>query len=92
MAVACTNTGKYDEAITWAEKGLIQNRFFPPTLRQLAFALVKTGQRERAAEIGQELLKIEPGVSISQLRTRVPFVDSYWQEFSEALRSAGLPE
>jgi hypothetical protein len=74
------------------EKTLIQNRSFAPALRQLAFALVKTEQRERAAQIVQELLQIEPGVSISQLRTRVPFGHSYWEEFSEALRSAGLPE
>ena len=96
MAVACTNSGKYGEAVTWAEKALIQNRCFAPALRQLAFALVKTGQRERAAQIVQELLQIEPDLSISQLQTRVPFSkdssNSYWKQFSEALRSAGLPE
>jgi TolB-like protein/tetratricopeptide (TPR) repeat protein len=94
MTVACTSSGKYDEAITWAEKALTQKRGFAPALRQLAFALVKIGQRERAAEIVQEMLKIEPGVSISQLRTRVPFAGHrpVWEEFSEALRSAGLPE
>jgi TolB-like protein len=96
MAVACTSDGKYDEAVTWAEKALIQNRRFAPALRQLAFALVMTEQRERAAEI--MLLLIEPGCSISRLRVRVPFgadspkPNSYWETFSKALRSAGLPE
>jgi TolB-like protein len=96
MAIACTWDGRYGEAVTWAEKALIQNRRFAPALRQLAFALVMTGQRERAAEIVQELLQIEPGLSILRLRLRVPFsVDSfnpYWRAFSDALRSAGLPE
>jgi len=60
MAVAWTTSGQYGEAVTWAEKALIQNRCFAPALRQLAFALVKTGQRERATQIVQELLQIEP--------------------------------
>ena len=96
MAIACTCDCKYGEAVTWAEKALMQNRRFAPALRQLAFALVMTGERERAAEIVQELLLIEPDFSLSRLRLRVPFgVDlpnSYWATFSGALRSAGLPE
>jgi len=96
MAIACTFDEKYGDAVTWAERALIQNRRFAPALRQLAFALVMTGQVERAAEVVHELLRIEPGLSISRLRLRVPFaVDSsnpYWQKFSTALRSAGLPD
>ena len=96
MAIACTCDFKYSEAVTWAEKALMQNRRFAPALRQLAFALVMIGQRERAAEIVHELLLIEPDFSLSRLRLRVPFgVDSpnsYWATFSDALRSAGLPE
>jgi TolB-like protein len=96
MAIACTCDRKYGEAVTWAERALMQNRRFAPALRQFAFALVMTGQRERAAEIVQELLLIEPDFSLSRLRMRVPFgVDSpnsYWATFSDALRSAGLPE
>jgi TolB-like protein len=93
MATACGYDGNYCEAVTWAEKALIHNRRFAPALRQLAFALVMTGQRERAAEIVQRLLQIEPGFSISRLRLRMPFgSNSYWERFSEALRSAGLPE
>jgi TolB-like protein len=96
MAMACTYDGKYGEAVTWAEKALVQNRRFAPALRHLAFALVMTGQRERAAEIVQELLLIEPGFSLSRLKARVPFgidsPNSYWDAFSKSLRSAGLPE
>jgi TolB-like protein len=96
MAIACTFDEKYSEAVVWGEKALIQNRRFAPALRQLAFALVMTGQLERAKEIVQELLRIEPDLSISRLRLRVPFgVDSsnqYWQSFSHALFLAGLPE
>jgi TolB-like protein len=93
MATACTYDGNYGEAVTWAEKALIHNRRFAPALRQLAFALVMTGQRERAAEIVQGLLQVEPGFSIARLRLRMPFgSNSYWKRFSEALRSVGLPE
>jgi tetratricopeptide (TPR) repeat protein len=95
LATVCTFEGRYAEAVVWSEKALIQKRF-APGLRQLAFALVMTGQKERAHEVVQEVLKIEPGLSISRLRLRVPFgrdpTNPYWQKFSEALRSAGLPE
>jgi TolB-like protein len=96
MAIACTCAAKYSEAVTWAEKALVQNRRFAPALRQLAFALVMSGHRERAAAVVEELLQIEPGFSISLLKSRVPFgldaPNSYWDKFSKALRAAGLPE
>jgi TolB-like protein/tetratricopeptide (TPR) repeat protein len=96
MAIARTCAGKYGEAVTWAEKALVQNRRFAPALRQLAFALIMIGQRERATSIVQELLLVEPGFSLSLFKSRVPFgvesPNSYWDKFSRALRAAGLPE
>ena len=93
MAIACIVDRRFDEAITWAEKALVQNRRFAVALRALAVALAKVGQRERAAKIVEELLKIEPQLTISGLRARVPFVvESMWKTYSDALRLAGLPE
>ena len=51
------------------------------------------GRRERATEVGQLILKIEPGVTLAQLRARVPdnadleYVNVYW----DALGAAGIP-
>jgi len=93
MAIACIVDQRFDEAITWAEKALVQNSRFAVALRALAVALAKVGHRERAAKIVEDLLKIEPQLTISGLRARVPFVvESMWKTYSDALRLAGLPE
>jgi hypothetical protein len=52
------------------------------------------GRRERAAEVAQLILKIEPGVILAQLRAQVPdnadlqYLNVYW----DALGAAGIPE
>jgi TolB-like protein/tetratricopeptide (TPR) repeat protein len=93
MAIACIVDRKFDEAVVWAEQALVQNRRFAVALRVLAVALASAGRRERAANIVEELLRIEPQLTISGLRGRVTFViESVWQTYSDALRIAGLPE
>jgi tetratricopeptide (TPR) repeat protein len=93
MAIACIVGRKFDEAVVWAEQALVQNRRFAVALRVLAVALASAGRRERAANIVEELLRIEPQLTISGLRGRITFViESVWQTYSDALRIAGLPE
>ena len=93
MALAAIIDGNYPEAVTWAEKALVQNRRFAVALRALAVALVKIGQRERAAQVVQELLRIEPDLTISGFLTRIPVpLESMARTYAEALRAAGLPE
>ena len=93
MAIAAIIDENYPEAITWAEKALVQNRRFAVALRALAVALVQIGQRDRAAQIVQELLTIEPKLTISGFLTRIPVpLQSMARTYAEALRAAGLPE
>jgi len=93
MAIAAVIDGNYSEAITWAEKALVQNRRFAVALRVLAVALVNVGQRDRAARVVQELLKVEPELTIAGFFARIPVpVESMARIYTEALRAAGLPE
>jgi len=93
MAIAAITDGNYPEAVSWAEKALVQNRRFAVALRALAVALVKTGQHDRAAQVVRELLKIEPELTISGFLTRIAVpVESMARAYTEALRAAGLPE
>ena len=63
------------------------------SLRVLAVALVKIGQHDRAAQVAQELLKIEPEFSISGFLKRIPFpLEAMARTYAEALRTAGVPE
>jgi TolB-like protein/Tfp pilus assembly protein PilF len=93
MAIAAVIDRNYPEAISWAEKALVQNRRFAVALRVLTVALVNTGQRDRAAQVAQELLKVEPEFSISGFLARVPFpLPSLAKTYAEALKVAGVPE
>jgi TolB-like protein/class 3 adenylate cyclase/tetratricopeptide (TPR) repeat protein len=93
MALTLLVAGKFQEALTWAEKALVQNRRSATALRVMAVALVNLGQQDKAEMIVGEILKIDPQLTISSLRGRVPLItDAVWKMYSEALRRAGLPE
>src|SRR5262249_49206927 len=67
--------GPYAGAAGWAGAALLQNPRFTVALRCLAAALARLGQRERAAAVVQELLKVEPRLTLTELRARVWFLD-----------------
>lgn len=93
MAIAAVIDGDYAGAVGWAEKALAQNRRFAVALRVLAVALVKTGQPERARRVVQELVAIEPELTISGFFARIPVpVEAMARTYAEALKAAGLPE
>ena len=83
----------YVDAVRWAERALAQNRRFAVALRVLAVALVKLGQQYRAKKAVQELLEIEPELTISDFFERIPVpLESMAKTYADALRAAGLPE
>lgn len=79
------------EALSWAQKALIQNPRLALALRVRAAILALLGQHDNAAAAMQEALRVEPHVTISQLRSRTVFLDKdLWSRYSEGLRLAGL--
>ena len=93
MAIAAMADENYPDAIGWAEKALTQNRRFAVALRVLTVALVKLGQHGRAAQVAQDLLEVEPDLTISGFLKRIPFpLESMARTYAEALRAAGVPE
>lgn len=93
LAIAAVIDEDYGSAIGWAEKALAQNRRFAVALRVLAVALVKIGQAERARRVVQELVAIEPELTISGFFARIPVpLEAMARAYAEALKAAGLPE
>ena len=93
LSISALIDENYPEAIAWAEKALVQNRRFAVALRVLTVALVNVGQRDRAAEVARELLKIEPEFTVSGFLARIPFpLESLARTYAEALKAAGVPE
>ncbi len=93
MAIACLADSKFQEAVTWAEKALAENPRFGVALRVLAVALVNDGQLDRAKKMVLEALKLEPHLTLSGLRTRIPLRHAPILDlYRESLTKAGLPE
>jgi len=85
--------GEFDAAVSSAKKALLFNPRYTPGLRFLAAALARLGRREEAAASVQRLLRIEPRLTLSNLRARMMFMDeSVWKKFADGLQLAGLPE
>ena len=92
-ALAYLSEGRFDDAVAKATTALAQNRRSAQALRILAVSLAKVGDREGAAEAIQEVLKIEPQLTASRLRARLPFMpETLWNCMAEGLHIAGLPD
>jgi tetratricopeptide (TPR) repeat protein len=85
--------GQFNQAISAAKKVLNQNPRSAYALRFLAASLAKQGRLNHAAEAVREVLNIEPQLTLTKLRPRLMFIEEkVWQDYSAALRLAGLPE
>ena len=93
MALACISDHDHAGAVIWAQKALAQNRRFSVALRVLAVALVNTGEIDKARKIAAEVMKIEPQLTVSSMRTRLPLTNhAVFENYREALRKAGVPD
>jgi hypothetical protein len=62
-------------------------------LRFLAGSLARLGHMERAANVLQDMLKIEPQLTLAKLRSRLVGIDEgVWSKVADGLRLAGLPD
>jgi tetratricopeptide (TPR) repeat protein len=92
-ALAYFAAGQFEEAVACARRALAQNPRFTRTLRVLASSLAKLGREDDAKHVMQDLLTIEPHLTVSKLRWRLRHMnESVLSPFSEGLRLAGLPE
>ncbi len=93
MAIAAVVDENYAEAVNWAERALAQNRRFAVAFRVVAAARVRLGQEDRTRMAVQELLEIEPELTISGFFAGIPFpLESLAKTYADALKVAGLLE
>jgi tetratricopeptide (TPR) repeat protein len=94
MASALCNLGRHDEAVTWADRALVHQPHDIPTMRVAAAINALAGRLDEARRIMTNLLRMHPGIRLSQLPPRVVGVyqpDAY-SLLLEGLRRAGMPE
>jgi tetratricopeptide (TPR) repeat protein len=92
MGASKLASGRYDEALEWADKSLRANIMHVPTHRLRVLALSLSGRDAEAREAAQALLRICPHFSVDAFGRSYPGRDhAHAQVYFRALRSAGLP-
>ena len=85
-------SGRYNEALEWADKSLRANVMHVSTHRLRVLALSLLGRDAEAREAALTLLRICPNFSVEAYSRSYPGRDhAHAQEYFRALRSAGLP-
>lgn len=85
--------GQNKRALNLAKRSLLANRHHTSTLRIMAVAQWRLGRHEPARATAQELLRLEPSLTISRWRARSPSADyAVGEGIAETLRAAGVPE
>jgi tetratricopeptide (TPR) repeat protein len=87
------HAGQFEQAESDLKRALVQNSRFATALRVLAASLARLGRMDEANLVVQELLKIDPQLTISKFSARSTFLaESVRNRVADALRLAGLPE
>jgi tetratricopeptide (TPR) repeat protein len=93
MAVAYFVDRQYEEAAAFANRALMQNPRFTGSIRILASSLALLRKRDKAAQVIQRQLQLDPQITLKKLRVRLSFMhDGVWDRFAEGLRLAGMSD
>ncbi len=92
LALSAALAGQDTDAISWAEKCLVMNPYFPGGYRSLAVGLARQGNLEAAQRAAQDLHNLLPGLTIADVRERLPLQDNEARaSYLDALHTAGIP-
>lgn len=91
-ATACLAAHEFGRALELAQRSLRANRKHTSTLRTMITAQWQLGLHAEARQTAQELLKLEPSLTISRWRERHPGAPYRFGELaSSSLHQAGIP-
>ncbi|MFQ5954413.1 MAG: tetratricopeptide repeat protein [Kiloniellales bacterium] len=91
--IAAFITGRYDEVVQVAGSMLRENPRLVSAYRQRAASLAHLGRENEARRDIEDLLRLLPGLTVSQVRTQIPIKEPEAMErWLDGLRKAGLPE
>ncbi len=92
-ATALNAAGKYEQGLELATRSLRANKTHSSTLRTIAIAQWQLGREDEARKTVQELLCLEPSLTVSEFLERSPAASyKIGNEWADTLRKAGLPE
>jgi len=92
-STAMLSANDFEGAIRFGKSSLRANRTHGPTLRILAIAQVLAGRVDEARATIQNMLVVEPKLTVSRFLERYPGAAApHAAKYADALRTAGLPE
>ena len=91
-ATAHLTAGHYDRALALARRSLRANRSHTSTLRVMTVAQWQLGRRREARKMAQELMRLEPGLTIDRYLARTPSASyNIGNRIAKVLQQAGVP-
>lgn len=93
MALASFFAGRYDRALAWTDKALVDLPSLLVAVALQAGSHALAGHAQEAAKAMERLRALDPTLTLSNLRDWMPLHrPEDFKRFSDALRLAGLPE
>lgn len=93
VALAHFVAERYQDAIAWAERSLVERPGLPWAYRVLAAAHTQLAQHVQASDAARALLLQSPDLSLPEIMATMPFQSSDApRRFADGLREAGIPE
>lgn len=92
-ATALNAAGLYEQGLELAKRSLRANKTHSSTLRTIAIAEWQLGREDEACKTVQQLLCLEPSLTVSKFLERSPAASyKIGEEWAAILRKAGLPK
>jgi adenylate cyclase len=85
------DAGRYDEAVRWKRRALLEQPGVAWVNRTLAVSYARLGDRIAALDALTALRRCSPEVTISQVLSAVPFTRDFLDRVAEGLGDLGLP-
>jgi adenylate cyclase len=92
LAAAHLAAGRYEQAIEWADRSLAAQPGYRPALRTKVICCVYLDRIDEARDWLARLLEVEPGLTIAQVKSSLPYQTELLNRYVDGLRKAGLPE
>ena len=94
LAIVNLASGRYEEALEWADRALHEFPEYPHAMRSKAVACVQLGRIEEARKEVEQMLELHPGSTIGKWRANVIryLPSKVLAVYVDSLRRAGMPE